>query len=352
MRLKPSVTGTPDKLVWLGTKSGDYTTKSGYYAAVENEVNPLGGQAAGTVNWKKDVWNLPCAPKVKLFAWKLFKGALPVGERLIERHIAADPKCKRCGCSESILHLLFHCRFAQQVILDVRGIIKLESSRSTLCNAQCLPPAGITPGSLALWILWLLWKARNKFVFEGHSTSPEETLSLAIRVAREWCVNNSKAEKSEVRIKGLQAPTESSSAVVLRTDAAWDRQQEAAGLGWAIFTQDGIQRFKKGASFVSSPLLAEGMAMREAMALCSGMTLQTIRVESDSSQLIKALNSGYSVSELHGVLSDILAFVAKFESVIFAWIPRERNSEANSLAKVAVNDVSSRVVEVAFNALN
>ena len=68
MRLKPSVTGTPDKLVWLGTKSGDYTTKSGYYAAVENEVNPLGGQAAGTVNWKKDVWNLPCAPKVKLFA--------------------------------------------------------------------------------------------------------------------------------------------------------------------------------------------------------------------------------------------------------------------------------------------
>jgi len=113
--------------------------------------------------------------------------------------------------------------------------------------------------------------------------------------------------------------------VVLRTDAAWDRQQEAAGLGWAIFTHDGIQRFKKGAFFVSSPLLAEGMAMREVMALCSGMTLQTIRVESDLAQLIKALNSGYSVSELHGVLSDILAFVAKFESVIFAWIPRERN---------------------------
>ena len=34
LSIKPSLTGAPDKLVWLGTKSGTYSTKSGYYTAV------------------------------------------------------------------------------------------------------------------------------------------------------------------------------------------------------------------------------------------------------------------------------------------------------------------------------
>lgn len=37
MALKPSRTGAQDKLVWLGMKYGDYTAKSGYFAAVDNE---------------------------------------------------------------------------------------------------------------------------------------------------------------------------------------------------------------------------------------------------------------------------------------------------------------------------
>ncbi|KAL0681557.1 hypothetical protein Bca4012_048404 [Brassica carinata] len=32
--IKPSLSKAPDKRVWLGTKSGDYTVKSGYYTAV------------------------------------------------------------------------------------------------------------------------------------------------------------------------------------------------------------------------------------------------------------------------------------------------------------------------------
>ncbi|CAN6804761.1 unnamed protein product, partial [Brassica oleracea] len=168
----------------------------------------------GEFNWSKNVWNLPCSPKVKLFVWKLFKGALPVGERLVERHIEADPKCKRCGDSESIIHLSFHCRFAQQVWLfaplvtevDFRGIIDLESNWTLLCAAQCLPPTGIVSGSLVPWVLWSLWKARNKFVFEGHSVSPEDTLSTAIGLAQKWSINQDKPVLSADRLKPFKPP--------------------------------------------------------------------------------------------------------------------------------------------------
>ena len=33
--LKPSTTGASDKLVWLGTNSGEYNTKSGYWTAMK-----------------------------------------------------------------------------------------------------------------------------------------------------------------------------------------------------------------------------------------------------------------------------------------------------------------------------
>lgn len=65
-------------------------------------------------NWRKNfgTWN---ASLTLICSLGSFRGALPVGERLIECHIAADLKCKRCGCIESITHLLFHCQFAQKV---------------------------------------------------------------------------------------------------------------------------------------------------------------------------------------------------------------------------------------------
>ena len=130
-----SIMGTPEKLVWLGTKDGIYTAKSGYYAVSVELEN--GNPQDADFDWKKNVWNLDCAPKVKHFAWKLLKRAIPVGERLQERHLDVDPKCKRCEHNESILHLLFHCQYAQEVWqlapftteMEYRGIIDLMSWR-------------------------------------------------------------------------------------------------------------------------------------------------------------------------------------------------------------------------------
>ncbi|KAF2563746.1 hypothetical protein F2Q70_00014081 [Brassica cretica] len=75
LKLKISRTGAPDKLRWMRTKDGEFSTKSGYHAAFA-ESNDAGRlEQAG--NWNQEVWNLRTAPKTKMLIWKALRGALP-----------------------------------------------------------------------------------------------------------------------------------------------------------------------------------------------------------------------------------------------------------------------------------
>lgn len=93
LAIKPSLSGAPDKLIWVHNDTGEFTTKSGYKAARANssDTSPPTLQA-GSFDWKKNVWNIHTAPKIKLFLWKIFHNALPTGDQLLVRQIAVDGK--------------------------------------------------------------------------------------------------------------------------------------------------------------------------------------------------------------------------------------------------------------------
>lgn len=358
LSIKQSLTGAPDKLVWLGTKTGEYSVKSGYYIAVEDEDRE--GEPIGhDFNWTKNIWNLDCASKVKLFGWKVLKGALPVGERLAARQVPIDPRCKRCGCTESITHLLFQCPFARKVWrlaplvreVECSGMVELGASWSDLCAIKCLPPSGVASGSLFPWILWNLWKARNRFVFEGFSLSPEEVLTTSIVLAREWSTDR-RLEKTAHKGGHRSEQQSPDGTTVVRSDAAWDANKQAAGLGWFLLAQPQIQAYKERVPFVTSPLMAEALALRNAVMLCQRSRIRKVRFESDYAQLIKIINSEAIASELHGVVADIFSCISAFEFVCFAWIPRERNMFADDLAKDALNASGQFVVDGVVTALN
>lgn len=59
--LKPSISNASDKLVWLGTKSGSYSIKSGYYFATSLEEDNVELRPEPN-RWYKNVQNLKVAP--------------------------------------------------------------------------------------------------------------------------------------------------------------------------------------------------------------------------------------------------------------------------------------------------
>lgn len=109
-KLVPSSLDMKDKLVGLHHKEGRYTTRTGYALA---KINVTGKN--DDFNWGKCMWNVKCSPKLRQFFWKLQNKALAVGETLLKHMIQVDGRCKKCGESESIEHVMFHCPFAKNI---------------------------------------------------------------------------------------------------------------------------------------------------------------------------------------------------------------------------------------------
>lgn len=61
-------------------------------------------------------------------------------------------------------------------------------------------------------------------------------------------------------------------------------------------------------------------------------------IASDSQQLIKAINKEIPPKELHGILHDILDLSRGFGKIVFVYVSREENRQADVLAKQALID--------------
>lgn len=108
LRLVPSMMGAEDAYCWYGTKSGTYSVKSGYLALQEvQKAQVIAPPPNESFDWQKTVWTVDTSPKLKLFLWKLCRGALATGENLATRGIYVSTSCPHCGDTETALHLFF-----------------------------------------------------------------------------------------------------------------------------------------------------------------------------------------------------------------------------------------------------
>ena len=121
------------------------------------------------------------------------------------------------------------------------------------------------------------------------------------------------------------------------TDAAWNSTTGCAGLGWIIDDRNSSSQHTVTSTFVSSPLMAETLAVSTAMtfALLHGID-SIISLFSDSQILIKTLNRQEKKLEIYGVLCDIYHLSLSFKLVKFVFIPRAANVRAVSIAKQAL----------------
>ncbi|KAF3532358.1 hypothetical protein DY000_02043764 [Brassica cretica] len=186
-----------------------------------------------------------------------------------------------------------------------------------------------------------MWKARNRYVFENFAGTPADILSQAIVAAKEWASAQEKKAKCSQK-----SPEQTSRALgtIARSDAAWSETTKNAGLGWTVTSLEQRTMLKKGIGFTPSALVTEGLALKEAVATCSSHGVKEAVFESDSSQLISAVNGDNPPLELYGIVEDIRIIASAFNDVVFGWISRKRNEEADLLAQNALRLYEQEVV--------
>ncbi|RID60989.1 hypothetical protein BRARA_E00169 [Brassica rapa] len=304
------------------------------------------------VNWLKHVWNVKTAPKLKDFLWRILKQALPVSANL-ERRGVARFSCKKCNGQEDDLHVLLKCTLAEEVWalapIAQRPSSSLPSMAELLkqgSNFVPLPPAGVTT-PLWPWVLWNLWKGRNKLLYENRAFTANEIVLKSIKDAKEWASAQSDNEVQIPRDISLQPhqlrspcppPPIQPGTLSVKVDAAWDARTGRCGIGGSYSGEVSIHppAFSEAHSHVSSALLAEAIAVHRAVSSAVYSNVRSLAVLSDSLTLINLLKRGEHQPELFGIMFDIYHFVPLFDVISFSFISRNFNSEADLLAKTAL----------------
>lgn len=197
LKNKP-VVSKEDFWVWKFNKSGDYSVKSGYWLSFKEAKQALilEAEMLPSLNGlKEQVWYIPTAPKIKAFLWKCLCNAIPVSERLCSRGLNIDLRCQACGVEgESVNHVLFSCSLARQVwaLSNYPQTVEGFHQSSAFVNFQYLLQ-GMKRIEIPMvirrsfpWILWFLWKNRNKFLFEGIMYLANETIDKIHEEESKW----------------------------------------------------------------------------------------------------------------------------------------------------------------------
>lgn len=182
--------------------------------------------------------------------------------------------------------------------------------------------------------------ARNQRLLQNRSLSPQETFNKDIFLAREW----QKAQRPTAgRPSRLAIPPllpEETISIRCNTDAARRSDSSTSGINW-IFTSPSASEINRGAMIqlhVSSPLLAESLAVREDLLQAISLNITHIWVHSDSQVLIRAIYWKRGPSELHGALSNIVGLSSSFAFCFISFVPGISNGPVGALAKTCLNN--------------
>ncbi|KAG2299519.1 hypothetical protein Bca52824_035991 [Brassica carinata] len=284
-----------DTPIWIFTKTGEYTVRSGYHLC--NQLwNHLSLEQEGSKSLTEDakkscsgIWKLNLPPKIKTFWWRILHDGLPVAENLRKRNIKIDNACLMCGeYPESQYHLLEHI---VKVIHDaIRDLCQWEEANT--CSNQ----------------------------------------------------HNTENERQKEEPSHIQQTLPSGAQYYCQVDASWKNDKEVAGVGWSLHSMQGNQLLQGSTSIraTNTPREAETEALRIAVTQVRALAFDKVHFISDCKTIVDELAqyiTGATTRKVRNtesisMIQDIAA-AAKDNGFSFSYMPRNRLWLVDELAKKA-----------------
>ena len=219
--------GKEDSLVWKFSQNGEFNNASAYDLARPEDTSPH--SFSGYWLWKFDT-----IQKIKHFIWLCYHNSILVRQVIATRGISCNTSCPLCQSQEeSIVHPLRDCPFAlkfwkqlgtPQSLTNFLQLSLLDwIKQNCLCSNQVLVNGFSWNAQFPFAILW---KHRNRVVFENAPSNPNLHL-MCIQLAWEFFYCVRKGQKSKHYIATL---------------ICWHRPNQ----GWFKLNSDGASQGNPG----------------------------------------------------------------------------------------------------------
>ncbi|KAK9913636.1 hypothetical protein M0R45_037446 [Rubus argutus] len=350
-----------DRMIWPMEKSGKYTVRSGYHFLHNPIATIPKSSSSHGINKKvwSIIWGIDTLPKIKHFLWRVLTNSLPTGLNLYRRKLLKSPICSICGeFEESVEHCILLCAWTEctwfgsslGLLIPKQAITTFDAWLIALANMK-LPTSCTKQDLLSLFafVAWNIWKGRCEAVYKSTPPTPSQTINTVRRQCLEF-----KQARCGVAKPTHTIPTPANAAwaplldplIKINVDGAWDSTSKVAGAGVIIRGQNG--NFIAGSATISSTssvIEAEAAALVKGMKLAVQLNLDNVVLESDSQELINALDNHIERGNwrIYPFLTEFHRLRAALCNVSWRWISRQANRAADTAAKLAKSRLSTDV---------
>ncbi|KAG2246693.1 hypothetical protein Bca52824_086321 [Brassica carinata] len=296
--------------------------------------NPLAAPSLPPIEKRlwPNLWKVKTMPKIRHFLWRALAGALAVAERLRSRGIPVETTCKLCHAQpETICHVLFHCPVAKEVwrLSEFPMPAADFSTNSVFLNFHhlletCKRSRLEERTRLVFpWILWNIWKSRNKFVFQ--QVNLEFEAWNAANVGDKEDIDENVGESA---LACWRKPCPSF--IKCNVGSSWTDANRNCGVAWLTRNHLGVSLIhsRRSYSMVASQLEADLSTLRH----------KNVVFESSSYLAGEAVLNPDNFPMFHGLIDVIREKLSRLQLWSIAYVHSGANQCAEAIARSVTRD--------------
>ncbi|XP_019199054.1 PREDICTED: uncharacterized protein LOC109192802 [Ipomoea nil] len=282
-----------DVWFWDRDLRGCYSVKDGY-----RRMGEVNGPCLPAWN---NLWSLQVPPRWRIFMWRALSNILPTLDNLLNRRVELINICPACGVGEeNIMHALCTCPFASQVWNLSHLLIPSFDNRNfgqwtDLWLGSTSTYSAEARGRICD-LLYDIWAARNEVVWNGCLPMP---CMVVRRFTVKWISWTTVEHQRGITRRAHDGPSSAAlldDGVVCHVDAGFNGPTQVPAYGFVVHELDGtfVAARNGPLNCPYDPLLAEAMAMCEALSWLRENGYSRISVCSNSLVLVSSLKHASS----------------------------------------------------------
>ncbi|KAJ1687335.1 hypothetical protein LUZ63_018725 [Rhynchospora breviuscula] len=257
--VRPSVT---DRLVFKPSSTGKFSFKKACKL-----LQPLPALSPIMADIWKVVWRVPgILPRIQIFLWKLVHDSIPIRATIARRLHIVPPPCDICGLEEDdVVHALFRCQVARTYWFTSNLSIRTDKLPSQVIPIvhTLLQHLGEPGFAIFANLIWSIWKARCKQVYEGVKVDNKQALGMAASYDRLAGITG-RISLLRSRVRRVSVEEIQNTGRVCTMDGSF-KEGEMAGWAYMMHEDGMLVSYELMTESAITPLYAEALALKSAL---------------------------------------------------------------------------------------